>query len=116
MAPHTQREQDPDFEQPTREAHRSDSGVGGQEGGAGYVDGLGGIGGSSGAGGARAKPKHVGDLSGIEAGANDEAPTPGSTGQGEEQGRRGQQSGGGLSSKTRSNQVSETSPNQEGGQ
>jgi hypothetical protein len=92
-----------------REAGRKDTGVGND--GPGAVDGIGGAGGSSGAGGVRAKPRTVGDLSGLDQRHGVETPPmPGSRGRGV--GRQGVQSDGGLSGQTRGND-NESVPNQE---
>ena len=79
----------------------------------GAIDGIGGAGGSSGTGRARAKVRHVGDISGIDAGLSpDDVPAPGTTGKGKSGSRTRQMSDGGLSGKTRGDD-SETLPNQE---
>src|SRR5436190_102751 len=79
MAEHKARKHTRKDHLPDQEAGRTDAGAGNASVGA--VDGIGGAGGSSGTGSSRAKARHPGDISGIDAGLSpDDVPAPGSTG------------------------------------
>ena len=92
----------------TADTNRSDAS---ERAGSGAVEGLGGAGGSSGAGSVRAKPKTVGELSGLDQRHGVETPPiPGSTGAGA--GREATTQDGGLSGQTRGND-NESVPNRE---
>jgi hypothetical protein len=110
MATDQQRDSSMDDKQEQREAKRKDRGAGNASVGA--VDGIGGAGGSSGTGSVRAKVRAVGDISGIDAADETDAPAPGSIGKGKGGSRTRQMSDGGLRGKTRGDD-SETIPNQE---